>query len=502
MSSALLRSLTANWIGIAINSLVGLIVPAMVVRSLGSENYGVWAFAVSIAAQIGILDLGTRHAVVRHVALYKREGNPPAISKLLSSSLALLTFFSWIGVLLLSFIAWQLPVFFTIRPEVLITTQGILFLLALDAAFDLLSGPFSSALGGIERYDLLQGLNSSRLILNGILTALFLYLGWGLWGVALALLLSRLLYRVLLVVSLKRLLPGITISRHLVSAETIRQILRYSGWTALMVLSFRLSYQFDLVIIGSILGPLAVTHFALPLLLIDQMRALSDSAGLVLFSRLSGIPESRWQTEAIPLLDRWARYAPILPLSVGLHVIVFGESFIKLWVGIEIADIDLLLALLALPFFITSPASGFYNALLAKSKPSVAAKLQFVEAGCNILLSLALISEYGLIGVALGTAIPALIIQGIIAPIVSRQATGYSWSRFAGEAYLRPLFLIPAYFFFLISCKRYIGATTYGSFFLANAIPFLVLMTLIYFVFVSNADKKYVQRRLGVKHDM
>jgi O-antigen/teichoic acid export membrane protein len=495
MAKSLVRSLTANWIGQAVNVAVGIVVPAMVVRSLGTEQYGVWALAVSIAGHLSILDLGTRHAIVRYVAQYRSVGDSESIAKILSSNLALLAVLSWIGIVAMAGVAIALPYLFTVSPESLFATRVLLLVLAVDAACDLLSGPFSSALGAVERYDLLQALNSGRLILNGILVGLSVWAGWGLIGVAAALLVSRLLYRIMLAVSLRRVLPDVSLSRRHFDSGMVRQIVSFSAWSAVMVTSYRLSYQFDLVVIGTVLGAVAVTSYAFPLLLIDQLRAVCDSAALVLFSRLSSVSKEEWAQEGVPLLDRWARYAPLLPLTVGLHLAVFGGNFITLWIGEAVPEAQMIITLLVIPFFITAPTTGYVMALLARSRPSVAALLQCGEGVINIVLSVILVRSYGLVGVALGTCIAAIFVQGVFTPLVAAGIAEYKWSAFAQRAFVRCLPLLIVYTGVLLVSRAFFGSSTIITFLLANGVPLLVFLTVLYRFYLPSEDRDYVLRR-------
>ncbi len=495
MSSSLARSLTANWIGQAVNVVVGLIVPAMVVRSLGAEQYGVWALAVSLAGHLSILDLGSRHAVVRYVAQYRSAGDSASIAKILSSNVALLAALSWIGIIVMGIVVIALPHLFTISPEALFSTRVLLVVLAADGACELMSGPFSSALGAVERYDLLQTLNSARLIVNGALVGLSVWLGWGLIGIAGALLVSRFLYRIALAVLLRRVLPEVFLARKHVESAMVRQILSFGVWSAMMVASYRLSYQFDLVVIGAVLGAVAVTKYALPLILIDQLRAVCDSAGLVLFSRLSSVSNEEWAREGVPLLDRWARYAPLLPLTVGLHLAVFGGSFITLWVGQAIPESQMIITFLVIPFFVTAPTTGYVMAILARSRPAVAALLQCGEGVLNIALSLVLVRSYGLLGVALGTCIAAVFVQGIFTPLFAQGIAEYKWSTFAKGAFVRSLPLLILYSGILLLSESFIGADTIGTFLLSNGIPFVGLLGVLYRLYLSPEDRAYILRR-------
>src|SRR5690606_8867916 len=98
----------------------------------------------------------------------------------------------------------------------------------------------------------------------------------------------------------------------------------------------------------------------------------------------------------------------ILPLSAGVCLI--GGPFIGVWIGPqykESADIIILLLVLFTAFPFVNPFSSRY--LTAIGKHGIFAKLTPISAVINILLSIFLVQEYGIIGVAIGSVVPIFI---------------------------------------------------------------------------------------------
>ena len=66
------------------------------------------------------------------------------------------------------------------------------------------------------------------------------------------------------------------------------------------------------------------------------------------------------------------------------------------------------------------------------------------EGACNLVVSLALVPSYGLIGVALGTLIPALLFQGFVQPLSVCQSLQISLSTYCREVLMRPALILGA----------------------------------------------------------
>lgn len=507
MASSLARSLVSNWGGQLAGILVGLFVPSLVIRTLGAETYGVWALLVSVVAQMSLLDFGSRHAIVRLTAHYHSEGRDGEISSLLNEVVRIVSCSALVGTIGISLVAIWLTDLFSIPEKEVVTAQVLLILLAVDAACDLVSGPYSSALGGIERYDLLQIGNTGRLLLNAVMVALFLSCGWGLAGVAAALVLSRLAYRSYVVGIVRRILsaskeaqpPPKTKSE---GQSVAKSVFTYGILTTVMILGGKVCNQFDLLVIGSLLSTASVTAYAVPLIIIDQMRGIMESAHLVLFSRLSKVSRENWESDAFPLLDRWGRYSPLLLVSVGVHLAVFGGDFIALWIGTLNPESVRVLQVLLLALLFSAPLMGYNAALLALSRPGLLATVVIIEAGANLTLSLILARYYGIIGVALGTFLATALVQGLASVVLYKRVAEYPFLRLIRHGVGKTVAVLPFYYCIVHTSRNVVGEGSVVLFLLGNALPLPILLFIVFRWVIRQEDREYLSRRfpfLGVK---
>jgi O-antigen/teichoic acid export membrane protein len=493
MSSALARSLASTWLGIAINLIVGFIVPAMIFRNLGADSYGIWTLLASLTGHLILLDFGTRHAIVRFTAQYRASNDLYRLARLLVSATSFLLLTATAGLAIMGVLAWWLPDLTRIPADLAPVAQILLILLALDAAIDLVTGVWSSALGGLERYDILHGLNSLRQVLNGVLAVGFIWSGLGIWAPVLALIISRSAYRLVIYRVTLRQLPQLPRVQYRWDREILSEVFRFGFLTALFLFASRVSYQLDLAVIGFSLDPAAVAAFAVPLLLIDQVRAISDGSSLVLFSRLATSSEDLTTRS---LLYRWMRYGPLLPMIVGTHLIVFGPDFIGLWIGTSLPNSGIILALLVTALFFSIPASGLTSALLARGRPGVAAKYQILEALLNLTISIVFIRHLGLPGVAIGTLIPAVIFQGWLLPRASCRMVSIPYASFVKESLLSVAAPTLLYLGVLLVLKQLIDIHGWGLFFIANALPLPVVLGYVWRSRLSEEDRGYISRQV------
>jgi len=111
--------------------------------------------------------------------------------------------------------------------------------------------------------------------------------------------------------------------------------------------------------------------------------------------------------------------AIILPMTVGL--IILAKPFLTAWVGAEYAAYSYLVIILAVATLIdtsTWPA-GFILQGIARHSPLAA---MTIGAGvANFIFSLLLVNRLGLLGVALGSLIPTIVVcLGLVTPYAMR----------------------------------------------------------------------------------
>ncbi len=99
----------------------------------------------------------------------------------------------------------------------------------------------------------------------------------------------------------------------------------------------------------------------------------------------------------------------------------FGSMLITTWIGSGYTQSHLLLIVLLATQIIATPINIVRSVLFGMGHVKRQSLLFLAEALLNVMLSLVLIGPFGLMGVALGTAIPVVVIElGLLAPYALR----------------------------------------------------------------------------------
>lgn len=498
MSASLFRSLASSWIGLALAIVIGLCIAPFVVHTLGADVYGLWAFVISFTSQFVIFDLGAREAIVSFVAQFRHAGDDEALCETASSG-ALFFFLAGAAAFVLMLCALPfLGELAAIPPNHLATVRLIFIIAALDTAIEIALGLFDAILAGSERYDVMTGLNITRLIVNAVTLWIVLTLGFGLIGLALTTLILRLGQRVATWALCHRYNPNLLITPQRVTRRTLKRIGSFSAGASVIHVSHRLIHRVDTLVAGFFLGPVAVTSYAIPVILIDQFRMFAESGNGILTPRFSRLHAAQDPETTKLLLLRWSRFSFLLALAIGSPLIVTGGDFLRLWMGPAFPESTNILVLLTLPYYLTLPSMVFTYYLYATNRHALNARIMALEATLNLIFSLVLVRTYGLSGIALGTLIPAVFCRGVLVPVRATQLGVATLSEYVRASFTSCLPLAAAHLGLLLCLRFWIGAESWLTFTTCNIVAFAGLLGATWIFYLGPLEKGYLMRRLGL----
>jgi O-antigen/teichoic acid export membrane protein len=188
------------------------------------------------------------------------------------------------------------------------------------------------------------------------------------------------------------------------------------------------------------MGAAPVTYFVLASRLVEFAKALLRTATNTLTPAVSSL-EAAGDMEAIRRMflrgTRWVLYL-ILPVHLGL--IVFGRPFLTVWLGgSEYAEHCYLpLVILSSTLTLVIAQSMASRILYGTGRLKLFARAALLEAVANVGLSLLLGLRCGLVGVAIGVALPNLVMCLWVIGHAGR-GLGVPVRAYVNEAWLRPV---------------------------------------------------------------
>jgi O-antigen/teichoic acid export membrane protein len=386
-----------------------LVFMPMLINSFGISLYGLFMLASSVASYASLADFGVGTALTKMVAEHHSTQDRRSLADVISSALVFYTVIGVAVAAVMAIVGLYAGVIFKVTPD---QAQLMRDMLLLGAAFQLVYWPASTAryvIAGYQRYDTLAktGVLAAGL---GIVATLFVIVRGegplvlvGLTGVV-----TCGVAIVNIVLALR--ISGIRPSLRGASLARLRAIFAFSWAVFFMQVSDALFYQqTDKVILGIFASPASVGLYepaAKFNSLITFFSGLTVSAVLPLASSMEA--QGR-HTSLRQLFVRGTKYIAALVAPTALVLMVLAEPIIVAWLGPKFTGMGLVAAVLLLPHLFVS--LGLMGDAIVVSKGRIAKRIPYIVAQTvlNVVLSIALVGKYGVLGVAIGTCVAHLL---------------------------------------------------------------------------------------------
>jgi O-antigen/teichoic acid export membrane protein len=435
-----LRNVASSWGGLAVNIAVGFFLSPFILHHLGDDAFGLWVLIFSLTGYYGIFDFGIRSSLVRYVSKFQATGDKEDLARLINTSL-----FSYTCLCLALLVTTALGSLYVDRmfhvPPGFLRDARILFLMvgaSLALGFPL--GIGGGILEGLQRFYLLNWTNIVSTLLRAVLIIYVLRHGLGLLSVALITVCLPLVASAVRSVIAHRLL-WVPLSWKYVSRESLRHVASYGSVTFMIIVAGRLRFKTDAVIIGSFLSAGAITFFSIGGRLVDYAVEVVSSLAQI-FTPMSShfhATGDHAQLRKIFVAGNRACAFVMFPMTVAL--IVMGKSVIEAWVGPRYVSSYTVLLILLIPTALYNAQATSNRILFGMSLHKALAYVVLLEGIANLVLSIVLVRPFGIVGDAIGTAIPLICTSLFFLPRHLCRKLEIPVRKFLVEAYAYPLLL-------------------------------------------------------------
>jgi len=434
---SLLINSVSNWTALAVTIIVGFFLTPYIISYLGKTGYGIWTLIASIIGYYGILDLGITSAITRYVARYAAQKNYKALTETICTSLAA---FCVVGIVIIgvSFaVAGPLSRFFNVSTDYIEKFRQIVWLLGLAAALGFPGNLFGAVVRAHERFVTANSVTIIITIIRAILIVIFLSSGFGLVGIAF----SHLITAVIMIVSnytiCKILFSYFRLRLKAVSWSMLRLLLGFGIATTVWSLADIMRFNLDSFVIGKWINLPSVAVYGVAALIIRYfLNFIAQGTSAVLTPRFSSLDGEGEGNHLRQLFMKSVSVASYLSFAIGSLIIIFGKQFITLWVGKDFVGAAPVLWVLAVAYSIALAQTPGVSLVYAKKKHYLFAAVSIIEGIANVILSIYLAPRYGILGVAIGTAVPMLVIKVFVQPIYISRIIGISFIRYWGKLVL------------------------------------------------------------------
>ncbi len=312
---------------------VGFVIIPLLVTGLGSYGYGVWQVLGRLVGSIspagGRSTQTLKWTIANHQASTDYEEKRRQVGSAVFVWLLFLPFLLLLGGLL----AWFAPIWLDAPVDVSQSVRVAAAILIVNLIIVNMTDVPRSVLTGENLGYKRMGLSALLVAIGGGFTALALYLKAGLMGVAAANLAATVLTGLLFLRVARTHVPWFGVARPLAGA--LRGFLGLSGWFLVWGLVMRLMRASDVVILGILDSPELVTTYTLTKYAPEVLISFVAIMVFGITPGLGGIIGSGNLQKAIRVRNEIMSFTWLLVTVVGATILLWNQSFVRLWVGQE-----------------------------------------------------------------------------------------------------------------------------------------------------------------------
>lgn len=487
----------SNWGAFLFYSVAGFFISPFVVRSLGKDLYGTWVLIGSTVGYLGLLDLGVRGAVTRFIARLHAAGDHAEARRFCSAALFVFLCASAIAVVGGLALAAILPVF-SIPAAILPTARVAVVLIACTIAVALPGGVYGGVVIALQRFDLSNAASVIVEALRMVTVILFLRAGYGLIALALIQLTAGVANLAFNFWLSRRIYPELRPKLRDWNRGHLREMIGYSLTTTALNGAGIVILQMDSVVIARFMPVAMVTYFVVAGSLTDYARKTVAAISRTVTPRISALEGAGESDRArrLPVLS--ARIATIVLLPIVITFLTRGGSFFRLWMGQDfVGPSGRVLIVLSLSLWLDAGRQVIASSLMGLNKHEVLIRPYVIEAVANLVLSVILVQRLGLIGVAIGTAVPRLIVSGGLLPPIFARALDVRLGEFWSEVWLRPTIAMVPFGVASWLVERYAEPTSFLVYFAEVTVLLPLAVLGVWLVAFTGTERSAARRRLA-----
>lgn len=410
------KSLSSNAVWnitpVVLLTVINFLLTPFIIRSIGTDDYGLYMILVSIGGMMGIMNFGLGEATMRYVAYYYGRNDLDGINRVLGSTLSVYSISS-IGIcLIIALLAPTLIGIFSISADKCELGIQLLRITAINFALISIYSVFVSVTRALQRYDYYAKITIVQNIFQMIGTVIVIILGYGIFGLVSWIAITSLFTLFLSAMVARRLIPRIRL-RPSMSREGIKEVSGYGLFSMISQVMGMLHANADRLILGSLINPAAVAYLAVPNNLALRVNSAVLSGGSALFPRFSAM-EDPAETKRLFFDSMWLFLCATIVLFVPITILL--PDFLRLWISRDFAMksawVGQILAFICIFRGAFIPHEFYFRGV---GKPQYISIILFISGGGTLLANLFLIPKLGLAGAGYCYAIDIFVGFGAIA---------------------------------------------------------------------------------------
>ena len=406
----------ASLLDYAVKAAVQLVITPMLVGGLGRSLYGMWEMLGRLVGYMSAAD-GRPTDALRLLIAQQQAADDTTKRRSVGAALAVWVLMFPLVAVVGGALTWLAPAITHAPAASHAAVRLTCALLVVSFMFTGLAAIPESVLRGMNLGYKRMGLQAGLSILLGALVAWAVKSGLGLPGIGASQIVRAVLAGVLFWVLVRKYVPWFQVGKP--TRPAIKSLFGMSVWLSVGDLVAKLLLASDVLILGWIISPVAVTTYVL------TGYAARTGLGVFVFTAgaampgLGGVLGDKQFARAVQLRHELRMLTWLFTTVVGATILVWNHSFLHLWVGSRNYAgpwVDLLIVCIVLQTAFIRTDSYIIDAAL---RPRARVVIGAITVVATLALGIALTHALGIIGICIGL-LAGRAIQSVAYPLIVR----------------------------------------------------------------------------------
>jgi O-antigen/teichoic acid export membrane protein len=485
------RNVLSQYVVLGVNMALGLVMLPFNVAHLGQSAYGLWVLVTSVTTYFDVLEMGYGSSQVKFTAQYRARRDAQALNEVTST-----LFFLFVGIAVLKYalavgVAFSVGYWFNLDAQQSRVGRDILLIVGVAVATSLPFSVFGSITNGFQRYHLNNVIFIVTTIATAITNVVVLLLGYGIVELVAATTVVRLLSLFAYRRSAYKAFPLLRIRWANVRKARLKEVTAFSAYLLVIDIANKVSYTADAVVIGAVMSTAAVAVYSVGQRLAVTIGRLTRVLSEKLFPTIvdTASLDRRDRLQLLFVQGTRLSLAMVIPLSA--FIALLAQPLVLAWVGPRFAESVPIVQILALVVAIKVGTMTSQSMLKGTENHRFLAASTAAASIANLGLSIVLAHRYGLIGVAMGTLIPAVIVlMFVVFPMACRVVGLPVWMAFRKAVWPAVWPAMPSGAL-LFACRTWIGTATILTLIAATGAGVLYVATFFLLAIPSDERRWY-----------
>lgn len=404
-----------SYLMILANTLSNLLLTSVYLKYLGVEMYGLYQMVYSVANYILIIDFGISTTMVRYISTYHAQKDYESEKNFIAHCLGIVAVIIAAVVIIGIVVNGALTdIYPSITAEEAPVAHAIFSIMVFTIALTIVEHFFQGFIMAYEHFSVVKAISLLKIVCKVILTLLMILSGWGIVSIALT----------DLIVSLASIA-----ALAIYSFQIIKLKIKFTHFDRVLIASVA-SFMFaiflqsvvsyvnnmvDKTILGIMTTKADVAIYSVALTFITLFNSLPSAiSGVFLPQAARLVNKEQDREELTNFVVRPGRYQFMICSAVIAGFLLFGKEFITLWVGEDMLLAYQIALIIMIPNMIPLIENTVISILDAKKKRLFRSIVLFGISVINIIVSVVLVFQYGMMGAPIGTAFAFLVGYGVI----------------------------------------------------------------------------------------